>query len=146
MLQQQTLHRARGWRYTEWATWDGANLRPIWDKLVGVGLYSHDVGEGSTCNSKENGCFDGFENVNVYKTHPDVVANLSTQIHAIVAQRRPNPGGGAAVCVVGDPTEARCHGGCPIKETARIKVPLPCLNMYYVTHVYVYRLIFAIVH
>ena len=53
-----------------------------------------DVGEGSTCNSKENGCFDGFENVNVYKTHPDVVANLSTQIHAIVAQRRPNPGGG----------------------------------------------------
>lgn len=85
--------RVDGWRYTEWATWDGANLRPIWDKLVGVELYSHDVDEGSTCNSKENGCFDGFENVNLYTTHPDVAANLSTQLHAIVAQRRPNPEG-----------------------------------------------------
>ena len=83
--------RVDAWRYTEWVAWDGANLRPQWGQLVGAELYSHDPGETSGCNSDVNACFDHFENVNMAKQRPDVVANLSAQLHQIVAQRHPNP-------------------------------------------------------
>ena len=60
--------RTDTFRYTEWATWNGTSLRPIWERLVGTELYSHDTfATGLHCNAEENGCFDAFENVNLSK-------------------------------------------------------------------------------
>ena len=34
--------RTASWRYTEWVTWDGSALRPVWDaQVAAVELYDH---------------------------------------------------------------------------------------------------------
>ena len=33
--------RTSSWRYTEWAAWDGALLKPRWNVSAGVELYDH---------------------------------------------------------------------------------------------------------
>lgn len=86
--------RVDAWRYTEWATWDGARLRPDWTKLAGTELYAHEAGDtAAPCDEAVNACFDRFENVNVAKEQPEVVAQLSAQLHALVAAQFPDDAG-----------------------------------------------------
>lgn len=68
--------RTKRWRYTEWPEWNGSNLSPIWDRLLGVELYDHAGDEGTN--------FDAFENTNLAKQSEfsDVVKQLSGQLHS----------------------------------------------------------------
>ena len=77
--------RTDDYRYTEWASWDGARLRPMWDRLVGTELYEHDPVASEMCNRVENSCFDDFENVNLATSRPAIVSRLSRLLHEIVA-------------------------------------------------------------
>ena len=65
--------RTKEWRYTEWATWNGTSMLPIWDKLAGVELYDHRSGAGW-----------GLENENVVEDakHTSVVKDLSARLRA----------------------------------------------------------------
>eukprot|EP00662_Eupelagonemidae_sp_cell21_P006166 gene6166-33957_t len=76
--------RVEGWRYTEWAAFDGSadggKGRVDWSKpLHGVELYDHRTGD-------END-FDFHENTNVANRteHAALVAGLSEQLRALVA-------------------------------------------------------------
>ena len=73
--------RVQGWRYTEWAKWNGTALRPIWSTLAGRELYEHSAAIGD--------CFDCNENQNLAElpAHRAVVAKLSAQLHAMVIKR-----------------------------------------------------------
>ena len=71
--------RTAEWRYTEWAAWNGTALRPDWSTNAGVELYDHRGDNGTN--------FDATENVNVAKQNADIVAQLSTQLHALVASQ-----------------------------------------------------------
>ena len=74
---------------TEWASWNGTTLRPIWGDLVGTELYLHDAGNATACNQHENACFDQYENKNL-ATDPqwaNEAAALSAQLHRIVASQ-----------------------------------------------------------
>jgi len=75
--------RTSRWRYTEWAKWDGVNLKPVWSDLAGVELYDHE--DDPPHNSKIS--FEQFENKNVAEDFPDVVNELSQQLHTFVAQQ-----------------------------------------------------------
>ena len=80
--------RVDAWRLTLWARWNGSALRPKWDDLVGTELYEHEKGggqAGTACDTQVNGCFDNFENADVAKANPEVVAHLAAQLKAIVA-------------------------------------------------------------
>jgi len=68
--------RTNQWRYTEWAKWDGKNLKPIWEDSAGVELYDHDGDDGPSSKIS----FEQFENVNVASQNPSVVATLSKQL------------------------------------------------------------------
>ena len=84
--------RTDTFRFTEWATWNGTVLRPMWDKLVGTELYSHDAGStGLQCNDKANSCFDDSENINlaVDPAHAADVKALSAKLHEVVAGQFP---------------------------------------------------------
>lgn len=77
---------------TEWATWNGTTLKPMWDQLIGTEMYSHDPGAtGLKCNGKMNSCFDDSENVNLAKdaAHAATAKALSAKLHAIVAAQFP---------------------------------------------------------
>lgn len=78
--------RTPEWRYTEWVEWDGAALKPVWAKPVGVELYPHATDGGCDAGAV-NACFDGFENVDVAANRTDVVANLSATLHELYATR-----------------------------------------------------------
>jgi len=78
--------RVEGWRYTEWASFNGTACggggQVDWAKpLYGVELYDHRNGTGDVND------FDAHENVNVAEQpdNKDLVASLSKQLRAIVA-------------------------------------------------------------
>lgn len=84
--------RVDTWRYTEWATWNGTSLRPIWSELVGVEMHMHDAGNTSlSCNMRTNACFGHFENKNLAKdpAYAKEAAALSAKLHAVVASQHP---------------------------------------------------------
>ena len=78
--------RTPTWRYTEWVEWDGTNLRPRWDALVGAELYdhAHDDGTEGTMDAVE------FENLAApavtrrNATLAKIVAELSERLHTEV--------------------------------------------------------------
>lgn len=70
--------RTDRWRYTEWAKWDGKNLRPIWEESAGVELYDHKGDDGPSSKAS----YEQFENVNVASQKLSVVASLSTQLRS----------------------------------------------------------------
>jgi hypothetical protein len=69
--------RTAEWQYTEWAQWNGTQLRPEWGVNAGVELYDHRNDDGYD--------FDATENINVANQNPEVVAALSKQLHELVA-------------------------------------------------------------
>lgn len=75
--------RTSRWRYTEWAKWDGAKLKPDWSDLAGNELYDH---KGDAPEDSKNS-FELFENRNVADENPDVVAELSKQLRDFVASQ-----------------------------------------------------------
>jgi len=75
--------RTSRWRYTEWARWNGAKLKPDWSDIAGIELYDHN--HDAYENSKNS--YEQFENVNVADNNPDVVADLSKQLHDFVASQ-----------------------------------------------------------
>ncbi|GMI33453.1 hypothetical protein TeGR_g4650, partial [Tetraparma gracilis] len=77
--------RVEGWRYTEWATFDGAAAggrgSADWAApLHGVELYDHSTGDVND--------FDAHENVNVagHPENKELVASLSKQLREIVTR------------------------------------------------------------
>ena len=70
--------RTDQYRYTEWVRWNGSELKPEWNDLVGRELYDHR-------NDKEND-FDAFENVNIADRDSAVVKELSKQLRMIFAK------------------------------------------------------------
>eukprot|EP01006_Ploeotia_vitrea_P045533 TRINITY_DN66951_c0_g1_i3.p1 TRINITY_DN66951_c0_g1~~TRINITY_DN66951_c0_g1_i3.p1 ORF type:complete len:526 (+),score=35.83 TRINITY_DN66951_c0_g1_i3:39-1616(+) len=46
--------RTPDWRYTEWLTWNGTQLKPNWNDSRGVELYSHIDDDGTDLNRFEN--------------------------------------------------------------------------------------------
>lgn len=70
--------RTDRWRYTEWAAWDGAHLRPDWSHLAGRELYDHFGDDGTD--------YDKWENVNLADDpkHAEDVSMLSKQLHDLV--------------------------------------------------------------
>jgi len=73
--------RTTRWRYTEWAKWNGQELKPNWSDLAGVELYDH--ADDPPHDSKVS--FEQFENKNVADDFSDVVKQLSKQLHDFVA-------------------------------------------------------------
>eukprot|EP01065_Artemidia_motanka_P017535 TRINITY_DN2098_c0_g1_i1.p1 TRINITY_DN2098_c0_g1~~TRINITY_DN2098_c0_g1_i1.p1 ORF type:complete len:645 (+),score=198.09 TRINITY_DN2098_c0_g1_i1:62-1936(+) len=76
--------RSPEWRYTEWAVWDGAKLKPKWGTMPNATeLYDHrgDTGKGVTV-------FDDFENENLaFKPeHAGTVSQLSKQLRAFYGE------------------------------------------------------------
>ena len=72
--------RTEGWRYTEWAGWDGAGLKPIWspqwNKTVNE-LYDHRNERVYPIDFD-----DESEVVNVVKMNVRVAQNLSKVIRS----------------------------------------------------------------
>lgn len=83
--------RTREWRYTEWVRWDGATLLPDWSHVVGRELYSHAGDDGTD--------FNCFENANQDSSHPNIVREMSSLLHSVVANqtRLPDRRGNYAV-------------------------------------------------
>merc|ERR1711862_852978 len=75
--------RTSRWRYTEWARWNGAKLKPDWSDIAGVELYDHE--DYLPEDSKRS--YEQFENVNVVDSHQDVASTLSKQLHEFVASQ-----------------------------------------------------------
>ena len=72
--------RTKRWRYTEWAAWNGKELRADWSKpLAGRELYDHQGDDGSDFNAFEN---HNLANASEYAS---TVAALSKQLRALVA-------------------------------------------------------------
>ena len=69
--------RAEGWSYTLFVEWDGASLRPMWDRVQSEELYIHDEDEETD--------FDGAysEKVNL------AVGTVSQAAKAAIARLRP---------------------------------------------------------
>merc|ERR1712224_796114 len=72
--------RTAEWRYTEYAQWDGANLKPMWNASVpsfGSELYDHRNDDGTG-----EAAFDDFENENLafQAEYQEVVVQLSKQL------------------------------------------------------------------
>jgi hypothetical protein len=72
--------RTTEWRYTEYAQWDGPNLKPIWmaDPTAPnalVELYDHRADSGSGANM-----WNDFENENLASSMADVVRALSARV------------------------------------------------------------------
>jgi hypothetical protein len=68
--------RTDRWRYTEWVSWNGSSLSPIWSQLKSSELYDHQNDTGAWTNA------DKFENINlVNSVNPSIVQALSTQLH-----------------------------------------------------------------
>merc|ERR1712137_45896 len=99
--------RTERWRYTEWAAWDGATLRPNWNDIAGIELYDHDG--DSPEDSKRS--FELLENTNVAGDHPDVVEQLSRQLHKFVASQ------GAQRVVIGDDFGERVSKQCAVVQS-----------------------------
>ena len=72
--------RTAQFRYTEWAAWDGHELKPLWNVSGGVELYDHVSDPPS--NSRTS--FDSFENTNEagLAVHVGLVVQLSQQLRA----------------------------------------------------------------
>ena len=68
--------RTADWRFTQWLEWNGALLRPDWDKPVANELYSHKDDDGYD--------FNKFENVNQNETYPEVVTELRQILRQVV--------------------------------------------------------------
>ena len=74
------------WRFTEWAEWNGMQLKPVWMKSVLapdalVELYDHarDTMADGSVGAK---IWDDWENENVAPRYPGVVLQLRAQLHA----------------------------------------------------------------
>ena len=80
--------RVQGYRYTEWAAWNGTQLAPDWSHItigdqIGRELYDHRSDTGVSADS-----FSG-ETANIAETaDPALVRNLSTLLHQVVAAQR----------------------------------------------------------
>eukprot|EP01052_Picozoa_sp_SAG31_P008178 SAG31_NODE_407_length_16049_cov_46.312915_2_plen_186_part_00 len=72
--------RTQSYRYTEWAAWDGHNLKPLWDVSGGVELYDHTADPPASSLTS----FDHFENTNEAEEvrRAALVADLSTKLRA----------------------------------------------------------------
>lgn len=70
--------RTSDFRYTEWAAWDGAALRPLWNVSAGVELYDHTADPPESAKDS----FERFENLNVAAAQPATAAKLSAQLRA----------------------------------------------------------------
>ena len=68
--------RTDRYRYTEWVKWNGTDLKPEWSNQIGVELYDH--------QNDDEADFDAFENENIASKNPDVVKELSKQLHELV--------------------------------------------------------------
>ena len=78
--------RTEQWRYTEWAEWDGAKLKPVWmpdptatGALAELYDHSKDTGAGASM-------WNDFENENLAAANPAVVKSLSERIRAFYAK------------------------------------------------------------
>ena len=74
------------WRFTEWAEWNGMQLKPVWMKSVLapdalVELYDHarDTMADGSVGAK---IWDDWENENVAAANPTVVTELSARVRA----------------------------------------------------------------
>ena len=81
--------RTTRWRYTEWAPWNGAKLKPEWcaDPTVKnalVELYDHE-GDSLAAGAVGQKTWDDFENVNVASQNEDLVKELSQRLRAFYA-------------------------------------------------------------
>jgi len=72
--------RTKTHRYTQWATWNGSALAPIWSAPrwpdLGEELYSHEDDDGFD--------FDSFENYNCNASEPQTAATLRALLHEAV--------------------------------------------------------------
>ena len=65
--------RTADFRYTEWAAWDGAALKPLWNVSAGVELYDHTADPPQSAKDS----FERFENLNVAGAQPATGAIFS---------------------------------------------------------------------
>lgn len=80
--------RTGQWRFTQWFEWDGDNLAPFWDHVVGTELYDHSTDDGTAA------MIDQFENDNlaVQSKYAATVKQLSAQLKTEVSKWiTPNP-------------------------------------------------------
>ena len=73
------------WRYTEWATWNGAELRPDWTRLAGRELFNH-TGDDGMAWVFDDATVGEYENLVSRPELAGKVAQLSARLHAEVGK------------------------------------------------------------